>query len=137
MRLRCARASLRSSGVTSDRERLRDGSAARSGGSEYCDWGDGASTGGEGREMDEGPAWEPNAESASRFMLTRSVVKDEQSIRRDTCKREGKTENGWSCRKEMNRRKLRGRAQDVRGGREESGKTRLCHVSLPYSALRK
>ena len=58
MRLRCARASLRSSGVTSERERLREGPARAS---DVCASGEGASSMGE--------AGSAKSMSAGRFMI--------------------------------------------------------------------
>ena len=59
IRFLCARASLRSSGVTSERERFRGGPASD------VDAGEGASAGGDGSEIDSGE----NDESAERFMF--------------------------------------------------------------------
>lgn len=109
MRLRCARASLRSSGVTSERERLRGGNSSA---------GDGE---GQLEEAVEGPGRcsTTKAASAVRFMVVVDV-RDGVEIRGG----EKKEEASWSCR-------VFTRTAGVRGGGRMRSKTlrpRIIHV---------
>ena len=87
MRLRCARASLRSSGVTSERDRLRGGQSEEEAEGE----GEGASEG-----SGEGICSTTNAESAERFIVVLASAREYVSLRGG-----GQGERkGRSCRKE-------------------------------------
>lgn len=85
IRLRCARASLRSSGVMSERERLRGGQSEGDEGGEYAESGVA------------GSCSTTKAESADRFMVASCEKVDVES----TWSREIK-ERAWSCMEEVN-----------------------------------